>query len=514
MLLHEITTLGAQAFPHNIAFRCREQDLTYGELHTRSRQLANMLVDVGVQPGDRVGILSGKTIDLPVAVYGILAAGAAYVPLDPAAPAARIDELIADCDIDVLISESNRRRLLRQLSAELRRVIGIDSVDGSSWPCVDWQSIVDMPDQCPGIELGDQSLAYIIYTSGSTGRPKGIMHSHASAVAFVRAAATTYALQESDRLSNFPPLHFDQSVFDFFSGPLCGATTVLIPDDIMRLPMNLAALIDDERLTVWYSVPMPLIRMLVDGALDGRDLSSLRWVLYGGESFPPKYLQALTQRLRDTTFSNIYGPAETNQCTNYNFDSSSDVPEDGVPIGAPWRWAQCRIVDPADLRGEQRDEGELLIHSPTMMLGYWGGRYPDAFVDIIESGGSRRYYCSGDFVRRGDDGMLHFLGRRDRMVKARGQRVELDEVEHALNSLPDVEEAAVFTSRDSDGAVSINAAIVPSRPRLRANDIVAALSSRLPAAAIPGVIQLLDSFPRTTSGKIDRGALASTTADH
>ena len=513
MLLHEITALGAQAFPDSVAFRCREQDLTYGELHRRSRQLANVLVDVGVRPGDRVGILAGKTIDLPVAVYGILAAGAAYVPLDSSAPAARIDELLADCNIDVLISEPNRRRVLRQLSAALRRVIGIDSAEHLPWPSTDWQAIADVSHQCPGIEMRDQSLAYIIYTSGSTGQPKGIMHSHASAVAFVRAAATTYALRESDRLSNFPPLHFDQSVFDFFSGPLNGATTVLIPEDIMRLPMNLAALIDEERLSVWYSVPMPLIRMLVDRALDGRDLSSLRWVLYGGESFPPKYLRALAKRLEDATFSNVYGPAETNQCTYYNFDSSSDVPDDGVPIGAPWQWAHCRVVDPDDPQGEQLDQGELLIHSPTMMLGYWGGRYSDAFVDIIESGTPRRYYRSGDFVRRGDDGVLHFLGRRDRMVKARGQRVELDEVEQALNSLPDVEEAAVFASKDSDGVVLINAAIVPRRPRLRPSDVMAALSSRLPAAAIPGVIQLLDSFPRTTSGKIDRGALASTTAD-
>lgn len=512
MLLHEITASGAQANPDSVAFRCRDESLTYDKLHTRSLQLANLLVELGVRPGDRVGILSGKTIDLPVAVYGILAAGAAYVPIDPAAPASRVDELIADCGIDVLVSEPNRYRVLRQLASELRTVVGIDAAIELPWPCAGWQQVAALPSTAPAVEIGVQSLAYVIYTSGSTGQPKGIMHSHASALAFARAAAATYALNGADRLSSFPPLHFDQSIFDFYSGPLCGATTVLIPDDVMRFPVNLAALIEEERLTVWYSVPMPLIRMLVDGALDGRDLSSLRWVLYGGETFPAKYLRQLVQRLDNATFSNIYGPAETNQCTYFNFDATSEIPEDGVPIGAPWQWADCRVVDPAAPHGRQRREGELLIHSPTMMRGYWGGRYPEVFVDVYEESQSRRYYRSGDFVRRDVNGVLHFLGRRDRMIKSRGQRIELDDVEQTLNALPDVEEAAVFTSTDADGGTVIYAAVVPKVAQLREKDVVAALTTRLPAAAIPTTIHLLPAFPRTTSGKIDRGELASATA--
>lgn len=505
--LSDILPTTAARVPDRIAFQCRDQSITYRELLTKSRQLARLLRELGVKPGDRVGILSGKTIDLPLAVFGVLAAGAAYVPLDPAAPVARIDSLIADCGIDVLVSESNRLRLLRQLDHPLRAVIGVSAEADLPCECIDWHSLERFATDDIESSSNPADLAYIIYTSGSTGSPKGIMHSHASAMAYVRAGMETYGLVESDRLSNFPPLHFDQSIFDFFSGPLAGACTVLIPEDVMRFPVNLAALIEDEKLTVWYSVPMPLIQMLADGALNGRDLSSVRWILYGGETFPPKYLRRLLHIFSAATISNVYGPAETNQCTFYHFSSEAEILDQGVPIGPAWKWAKSRVVDPANPNGALTQEGELLINSPTMMMGYWGGRYPEVFVEVEESDGLRRYYRTGDFVREGADGSLIFLGRRDRMVKSRGQRVELDEIESAVNSLIEVSEAAVYVEMDSAGALQIVAALIPVVEKLNEKRVLALLRPLLSPAAMPAKIEFVDTFPRTTSGKIDRNLL-------
>ncbi len=507
-LLPEIVERTAVRFPQQVAFRCRDEALTYADLLTRSRQLANVLIDIGVKPGDRVGIFAGKTPELPVAVFGILAAGAAYVPLDPSAPISRIETLISDCGIRVLISEPNRLRTLRQLQAGLSAVIGPDNTGDFSYSCTGWADVFAAPASAPVATADPDSLAYVIYTSGSTGDPKGIMHSHSSAMAFVKAAAATYGLSEHDRLGNFAPLHFDQSIFDFFSGPLAGASTVLITEDVMRFPANLADLIERERLTVWYSVPMPLTRMLLDGVLEGHDLSAVRWILYGGEAFPAKYLRELLRLFPSATISNVYGPAETNQCTFFNFSRPDEVADDGVPTGPPWKWARARVVDPDDVRGPAVHEGELLIHSPTMMQGYWAGRFPEVFVDIVECGGACRYYRTGDFVRIDDDGCLFFLGRRDRMIKSRGQRVELDEVESVLNSLDQICEAAVFTCPGDDGSLQIHAAAIPSGTSVTARSVASELQSLLPPAAVPVQIFLVDSFPRTSSGKIDRTALS------
>jgi amino acid adenylation domain-containing protein len=507
-LLHEIVEQSAARAPDSTAFRCRDESLSYSGLLTKSRQLAGLLIDLGVKPGDRVGLFAGKTIELPVAVFGVLGAGAAYVPLDPTAPVSRIESLIDDCGISVLISEPNRRRALQQMDGGPQVVIGLAEETDVPFRCISWSSVFAGTDEAPQPAVEDDCLAYIIYTSGSTGEPKGIMQTHASAMAFARAAARTYELSASDRLSNFPPLHFDQSIFDFFSGPLAGASTVLITEDVMRFSANLADLIERERLTTWYSVPMPLTKMLIDGALEDRDLSSVRWILYGGEAFPPKYLRQLLTRFPAATISNVYGPAETNQCTYFNVSKPGDVPDDGLPIGPPWPWARARVVAPDDPRGPVLQEGELLVHSATAMTGYWGGRFPEVFVDIEEDGEVRRYYRTGDFVRVDDDGSLHFLGRRDRMIKSRGQRVELDEVEGALNGLDQVAEAAVYASPGADGSLAIHAAIVPADPALTARALTAALQSLLAPAAIPADFRFVERFPRTTSGKIDRKALA------
>lgn len=505
--LSDILSTSAARVPERIAFRCRDQSLSYEGLLAKSQQLARLLRELGIRPGDRVGILSGKSIDLPVAVFGILAAGAAYVPLDPTAPPARIASLISDCGIDVLVSEPNRLRLLRQLNNPLKAVIGVGGEVDLPFNCVDWSTLQRFSSDTFDSGSTSADLAYVIYTSGSTGMPKGIMHSHASAMAYVHAGMETYKLVESDKLSNFPPLHFDQSIFDFFSGPLAGACTILIPEDVMRFPMDLAALIENEKLTVWYSVPMPLTRMLVDNALTGRDLTSVRWILYGGETFPPKYLRKLVQFFPAATISNVYGPAETNQCTFHNFSNESEIHDQGVPIGPAWKWARSRIVDPDDPAGAPIKEGELLINSSTMMIGYWGGRYPEVFVDVDETDCVRRYYRTGDFVREAAGGTLSFLGRRDRMVKSRGQRVELDEIESAVNSLREVSGAAVYVETDSNEELEIVAALIPADVDIDKNRLLALLRPRLPPAALPSRIEFVDSFPRTTSGKIDRNLL-------
>lgn len=514
LLPHAIES-SAEKFPDREAFCFYDQRLTYADLSARSNSLARVLIEHGVKRGDRVGIYMNKSLELAVAVYGIMKAGAAYVPLDPAAPNPRLDYVIRDCGINCLITQDTKCQNLAQmltLETDLKCLIGVQSQPNWSIRCLSWEEVYNTPSHGPiGVEIVDKDLAYIMYTSGSTGIPKGIMHTHHSGLSYAKLAVHTYGVHHEDRLGNHSPLHFDMSTFDFFAGPLAGATTVIIPEEYTKLPASLSKLIEDEGLTIWYSVPLALIQLLLRGALDARNLSSLRWVLFGGEPFPPKHLRALMNQLPDARFSNVYGPAEVNQCTYYHVPPLPDDSNRPIPIGQIWDNTEGLVVNGDDQPVEHGEVGELLIQSPTMMQGYWGR--PDLndqafYRHQVFEGYEAIFYRTGDLVQLQPDGHYKFLGRKDRQIKTRGYRVELDEIEVAMLSHEQVEETAVFPVADSEGSNRIEAAVTLKNGVMTTPaDLVKHLKAQLPWYAVPSTIDIVDNFPRTSTGKIDRRKL-------
>lgn len=513
LLTHLIET-AAGRWPDKEAFRCEGQGLTYAELVERSHRLAQRLIAAGVKRGDRVGIYLPKSLESAIALYGIMAAGAAYVPLDPLLPPARLAYIIRDCGLRHLISAPTQRKSLGKLAesgAELDGIIGLPGGDELPWPVIPWAEVHQAPAHRPEVGLMEQDMAYLMVTSGSTGEPKAMIHTHASGLSYARLAAEVYDLDAADRLSNFPPLHFDQSTFDYFSGPLAGATTVIIPEAYTKFPASLSQLMADERLTVWYSVPFALTQLLLRGVLAERDLSALRWVLFGGEPFPPKHLRALMKLWPQARFSNVYGPAEVNQCTFYHVPPLADDDDEPLPIGQIWPNAEGLVLDEADQVLPPGQVGELVVRTPTMMRGYW--RRPDlnerAFFYRPQPGGQPdRFYRTGDLVQVAADGHYRFLGRKDRQIKSRGYRVELDEVEAALLAHPAIEEAAVFPGPQVDGTPQIQAAVIAKNgAAVTPAALTQHLAGLLPRYALPALIELATDFPRTSSGKIDRRAL-------
>lgn len=517
-LLHHSIGRAADADPFRDAFRCRGASIRYGDFDAQTNRLANLLLEIGVRPGDRVGIFLNKSLEMPVSVYGILKAGAAYVPIDPMAPAARIAFLVKDCGIRALISHPAKRR---QVEAMIREGAPLDWVVGCPlepdergihslpWSAVDTQNATS-----PQVTGRDHdSLAYVMYTSGSTGVPKGLKHTHRSGSAYARYASETYGVVSTDRLGNHAPLHFDISTFEFLAGPLCGATSVLIPEETLLFPVSLAELISNERLTFWYSVPLALLQLLQSGQMKSRDFESLRWVLFGGEPFAPKHLRNLMDLLPRARFSNVYGPAEVNQCTYYHAPSDFSSERATIPIGRIWNGANGLIVNERDEIAPDGETGELLIASDTMMEGYWNRPDLDshAFQERIDrNGAARRYYRTGDLVSIDADGQMIFLGRKDRQVKVRGYRVELDEVEAVFASFPETLEAAAVVVPGKDDANEIIVALaLRSGERQAISEILRASRARLPAYAVPSRIDIrTEAFPRTSSGKIDRKRLA------
>jgi amino acid adenylation domain-containing protein len=518
-LLPQVIDQTAVRLPDRPAFRFEQQTITYAEIAGRSNSLAHLLVDQGVQRGDRVGIYLHKRMESAVALYGIMKAGAAYVPLDPAMPLSRLEFVLRDCGIRHVISQQAKLTSLQQVAAsvpDLQCVIGPAAVTQSSVRLIPWAEVYQFPGHhaphIPG--LMEQDLAYIMYTSGSTGTPKGIMHTHYSGLSYARAAAYQYDVRPHDILSNHSPLHFDMSTFDFFSGPLAGATTIIIPEEYKMLPASLSELIQDERMTIWYSVTTALVELLLRGNLAERDLSSLRWVLFGGEPFPPGHLTALMELLPQARFGNVYGPAEVNQCTYFTVPPlPNQYQTDYVSIGQVWEIADWLIVDEQDNEVAPGEVGTLLICAPTRMQGYWNR------PDLTEKGFYRQrpfpnapfekiFYRTGDLVQLGEDGELKFLGRRDRQVKIRGYRVELDEIEAAISTHEAVAETAVYPLSDSHGGLKLEAAVVVRQGmEILAEELKRHVTALLPAYAVPDTFAIHDRFPRTGSGKIDRRAL-------
>ena len=514
-MLHHSIDESADRLPSHEAFRFEGASLDYSTLSERSNRLANTLIEQGVQSMDRVGIYMLKGLELPVAIYGILKAGGAYVPIDPGAPPSRIRSIVEDCGIRHLITSDSRARQLARLAVKLRSVacvVGSVAEAEGETRFLGWDEVNAAAAHDPEVRITEHDLAYIMYTSGSTGTPKGLMHTHHSGMSYARLSAKTYGVCPDDRLGNHSPLHFDMSTFEYLTGPYCGATTVIIPEETTLFPVSLAELIERERLTFWYSVPLALIQLLNQGEIDRIDASSLRWVLFGGEPFPPKYLWRLMRAWPQARFSNSYGPAEVNQCTYYHVpreDLDSDEP---IPIGEVWPGAEGLIVDQEDRSVAAGETGEFLIRAPTMMRGYWARPELNRRSFLIQEllpNYQKRFYRTGDLVRQREDGQILFLGRKDRQVKVRGYRVELDEVENVLGGLEDVAEAAAVAIRTGEGETGIIGAITIGPESSRTvSEIRQLTAERLPPYAVPRTIEVLQELPRTVSGKIDRRTLA------
>lgn len=511
LLTHAITG-GAERHPDKDAIRRSGKSLTYAELEMKSNQLARVLLEQGVKKGDRVGFYLNKSLETIIGVYGIMKAGAAYVPLDPFAPPGRLAFVIRNCGIRHLITSELKLAGVEDMladGAELDCLIGVRPQADIAVDTVAWDDVFALPQTAPAVTAVEQDLAYILYTSGSTGDPKGIMHTHRSGLSFANWSVDTYGLSQTDILSNHAPMHFDLSTFDFFAGAAAGATTVIIPEALTKFPANLTRLIESEKISVWYSVPYALIQILTRGNMEKHDLSSLRWICFAGEVFPTKHLRNLMAALPEVKFSNLYGPTETNVCTFYHVNELPDDNDEPIPIGVVCDNDEGLIVDAADQPVAAGEVGELLIRGGTVMRGYWGR------PDLNERGFYRRkvfgdayediYYRTGDLVQELPDGNLKYLGRKDRQIKTRGYRVELDEIEVALLSYTAVEEAAAYPIPDGEGSNLIEAAVTAKDGAvLEIAELLVHVAAQLPTYAVPERINLLESFPRTSTGKINR----------
>lgn len=483
--LHSLLTASAAHTPDAPAVAGPCGSATYSELDERANVLANILADLGVTRGDRVLIQGAKSVGSIAAMQAVLRLGAAYVPIDPLAPADRVALIAKECRARALCApHESPARAAAPITSDLARV----DPDAPLPPDARLRKPVNAP-------VHPDDLAYILFTSGSTGVPKGVCISHRNALAFVEWAAAELDARPDDRFANHASFSFDLSVLDLYAAFATGAAVCPIPAEFAYAPTRLVEFLYREQITVWYSVPSVLSLMMRDGALLDRPAPpALRAVLFAGEPFPIEGVRQLAG-WTDARLLNLYGPTETNVCTWHEVRTADLTRDAPVPIGNACSGDQVWAARPDGTPAAPGEEGELLVSGPTVFLGYWGGpRTPDP-------------YRTGDRVRVRPDGSFDYLGRADSMVKIRGHRVELGEVTAALQAHPQVAEAATITR--GDGLERRLVAFVVRAPGSAFGGVALRrhLSRRLPPQMIPEEIRFVDRLPRNERGKLDRTAL-------
>ena len=513
-LLHQLLSPGAARLSDRVAVIGQARSLTYPVLDEVSNRLANLLRQAGIAKGDRVGIDLEKSAEAVVAIFGILKAGAAYVPLDPRAPARRTAYIVDNCRMRGLITTRDRFTRLQPALASVPPCVVVLDEDAPAG-AVAWGDVLSAPaGPPPDPRLIENDLAYILYTSGSTGEPKGVMISHRAALSFVNWAVEYFRLRPDDRLANHAPLHFDLSIFDLFAAVASGAAVALVPPTVAVFPRSLADWIETSQITVWYSVPSALTQLALHGGLERHAYARLRLVLFAGEVFPIGHLRRLMERIPRAACFNLYGPTESNVCTVHPVASIPDADSGPLPIGRACANTEVFALSEDGQPLAAGQTGELYVRGPTLMQGYWERPQQTQVVlvpDPLHPGRLDRAYRTGDLVRIDAEGIYHFIGRRDAQVKSRGYRIELGDVEAVLHRHPAVVEAAVIAQPHEEFGCTLRAVLAvrgSSAPSRR--DLVAFCAEHLPAYMIPADFEIRDVLPKTSSGKVDRAGLHKT----
>lgn len=520
-LLQHWVTRQAEEQPDRIALVRSREKMTYQELEQASNRLARLLKDAGCRKGDRVCFLLPKSTSAIVGFLGALKADCIYVPLDASSPASRLAKIIDVCRPSWILAGGSVLPLLDELFLDRgrRERVSVGWLESGQverenfrarFSRADFQGYSDEPLESTSTSADP---AHLIFLSGPTGTPKGVAITHANVIHFTEWAVNYFGIDQTDRVSSHPPLHFDLSTFDLFGAFAAGAELHLVPSELSLWPYQLADFIRGSELTQWFSVPSLLNYLAKHDAVAGDDFPSLRRIIWCGEVFPTSGLIYWMQRLPKVQFTNLYGPTETTVASSYyTVPRTPANAEEEIPLGVACEGEELLILDESLQPAPQGEVGQLYIRGPGLSPGYWDdSEETEAYFLPDLQGGTPgdRIYQTGDLARVGEDGLFYFLGRADAQIKSRGYRIELEEVETALRSIEELEEGAIVAI-ETEGfeRVNICCAYAPRKDfEVTAVTLRKQLSAALPAYMMPSRWMCFDRLPKNGHGKVDRKAI-------
>ncbi|WP_169813146.1 non-ribosomal peptide synthetase [Nocardia jejuensis] len=490
--LPSLLAAAAAHSPDTIAVLTEGTTLSYRALDAHTNQWARKLCALGIGPEDRVAIALPRSVDSISATWAIAKTGAAFVPVDPTAPRARIDYQLTDSGCTYGLTH---QRYLIDPPANIRW-LAVDDPHLREQLALEPTSAISYLDRRAPLRISN--IAYMIYTSGSTGKPKGVGVTHAGLESLCAHLRTSLAVTTNARALHCASLSFDASILELLMTIGSAATLVIAPPTIMG-GAELAEFLHRHRITHAFLTPSVLATINPDG------LDTLTTLVVGGEPCPPSLLTQWAST--DRRFHNLYGPTETTIAATLSRPLHSDT---AVTIGATIPGVGYRVLDVRLRPAAPGAIGELYLTGPALARGYPGQEQLTAERFVADPLGTagERMYRTGDLVRRLDTGNLEYHGRTDHQVKIRGQRIELGEIEHALTHLPGVEAAVTVARATATGDTEL-VAFVRAQPHTQPHptELTDALATQLPTFMLPNSVTVLDQFPLTPTGKIDRTAL-------
>ena len=450
--------------PERIAVVYMEQSLTYKQLDDRSNQLANYLMTLGIKPGDNVGLLSSRRLEMIIGIFGIIKTGAAYVPFNIEYPSERLQYVVENADIKYIV----------YTDMEL-----VKSYEFSNCECIDFSKSSECQTKVRRVKVSIDSPVYIMYTSGTTGRPKGITVSNGNVIKLVYEPGDI-AVKPGDRMLQWSNYAFDGCVYEIYCSLLKGAGLYLVKDEWASDVYELGRVINEQEISVCF-ITTALFNTFID--VDPDMLKGLRKILFGGEMVSLSHVRKAIEIMGQEKIVHVYGPTETTVYATYC--PLNVIGDEGIiPIGKPLANTQLYVLDTYSHLVPVGAFGELYIGGDGVSLGYVNNDAltMEKFVNISD----KRLYRTGDMVRRLPDGNIVYIGRIDNQVKIRGYRIEPGEIENLLQESDMVSKAVVLVRENSDRNKSLVGYIVPNESYNK-QMLVSWLQSKLPEYMIPAL---------------------------
>ncbi len=505
MLLHDYLHDAAVRFPAKAAVIIADQAHSFKEIDEGSDRLASEFQRLGISRGDRVAAMLENSIELVIALWGTLKAGAVFVPVSPGVKADKLGFLLADSGAAAFVAPLSLRGRVEDANAQASfsgATIWVgDNVEATG---LHLSEILAQPHRTPADPgLIDQDLSLIIYTSGSTGSPKGVMMSHRSIYNNVWSISTYLGNQPDDVVLCVLPLSFDYGLFQVLTGARVGFTVVL--ERSFAYPYDVLKRIGEHRVTGLPGVPTIFAKLLEFAPFDGLDLSSLRYLSNTAAPFPAAHIQALRKLLPRAVIFSMYGLTE---CTRVSYLDPSRLEAKVTSVGRAMPNSETYIVDEQGRRCGPREIGELVVRGTSLMHGYW--RRPEETAKALRDGdiAGEKVLFTGDLFWKDEDGDLYFVGRRDDVFKCRGEKVSPREVEACLYELDSVAEVAVVGVPHPTDGMAIKAHVVARDGHVISEDqLRRQCLRRLEPLLVPRFFELSATLPKTNSGKIMKTAL-------